>query len=98
MSYVSELRDTSKKTLRTISRDVKKHTLDNPFWQRCTNFQEVVAPVMNALQDFDSGEPCMGKIRHIFHNVEKHIHRVREEFLEVDEEESIDVEKHFREG
>ena len=39
----------------------------------------------------------MGKIRHIFCNVEKHIHRVREEFFEVDDEETIDVEKHFGE-
>ena len=53
--------------------------------------------MMNALQDFDNGEPCMGKIRFIFRNVEKHIHRVQEEFFEVDDEEIIDVEKHFRE-
>lgn len=97
ISYVSGLRDTSKKKPRTISRDVKKYVLDDHFWERCTNFQEVVAPVMNALRDFDSGEPCMGKIRHIFRNVEKHIHSVREEFFEINDEETIDVEKHFRE-
>jgi len=60
--YVSGLRDTRLKKPRTISRDVKKSILDNHFWQRCTNFQEVMAPVMNALRDFDSGEPGMGKI------------------------------------
>ena len=52
--------------------------------------------MMNALPHFDSGEPCMGKIRHIFRNVEKHIHTMREEFFEVDDEKTIDVEKHFR--
>ena len=83
----------TKKKPCTISRDVKKHVLDDLFWERCTNFEEVVAPVMNALRDFYSGEPCMGKIRHIFCNVEKHIHRVREEFFEVHKEETIDVEK-----
>ena len=96
-SYVTTLRDDRKKKTRTMSRDVKKNILDDHFWQRCTNFQEVVAPLMYALRDFDSGEPGMGKIRHIFRNVEKHIERVRDEFFTFDGEESIDVEKHFRE-
>ena len=96
-SYVVTLRDKRGGIkARTISRDVRRYILDDHFWQRCTNFQEVVAPLMYALRDFDSGEPGMGKIRHIFHNVEKHIERVKDEFFPLDGGESIDVEKHFR--
>jgi hypothetical protein len=95
-SYVTTLRDDRKKKVRTMSRDVKKNIFDDHFWQRCTNFQEVVAPLMCALRDFDSGELGMGKIPHIFRNVEKHIERVRDEFFQFDGEKSIDVEKHFR--
>lgn len=75
---------------------MRRYILDDHFWQRCTNFQEVVAPLMYALRDFDSGEPGMGKIRHIFHNVEKHIERVKDEFFPLEGGESVDVEKHFR--
>ena len=38
MSYVSGLRDTSKKKSCTISRDKRKQVLDDHFWERCTNF------------------------------------------------------------
>ena len=38
----------------------------------------------------------MEKIRHIFRSVEKHIHSIRAEFFEMDDEDFIDVGRHFR--
>jgi hypothetical protein len=54
------------------------------FWESHTNFQEVVALVMWALQDFDSKDMCMGKILHIFRNLEKHILNLRGEPYKLD--------------
>jgi hypothetical protein len=38
-----------------------------------------VAPVMWVLREFDSKDPCMGKILHIFRNLKKHILSLRGE-------------------
>jgi hypothetical protein len=43
-----------------------------------------VAPVMWALRDFDGKGPCMGKILHIFHNLEKHVEGLRGEPFRLD--------------
>jgi hypothetical protein len=77
VGYVSKLRDSHTVRARTISKKVKEYVLNEHFWERCTNFHEVVAPVMWALWDFDGKGPCMGKILHIFRNLEKHVVSLR---------------------
>ena len=56
-----------------ISRSIKRVVLDEHFWERCTNFREMVAPVVYALREFDAKEPCTGKALHIIRELEKHV-------------------------
>lgn len=55
------------------SRNVRKVVLDDGFWKRCTNFRDMVAPVVYALREFDGKEPCTGKALHIVRQLEKHV-------------------------
>jgi hypothetical protein len=68
----------------TTSKKVKEYVLNEHFWERYTNFREVVALVMWTLQDFDGKDPCMEKILHIFRNLEKHIVSFRAEPFKLD--------------
>jgi hypothetical protein len=68
----------------TVSKKVKEYVLYEHFWEQCTNFREVVAPVMWVMWDFDGKDPCMGKILHSFHNLEKHIISLRGELFRLD--------------
>jgi hypothetical protein len=77
VGYMSKLRDSLTVRARTISKKVKEYVLNEHFWERCTNFREVVAPVMWALRDFDGKGPCMEKILYIFRNLEKHVVSLR---------------------
>ena len=79
LAYVTKLRDSRKDKARTLSRTVKKLVQDDHFWERCTNFREMVAPVVYALREFDAKEPCMGKGLHILRNLEKHVLALRNE-------------------
>jgi hypothetical protein len=63
---------------------VKEYVLNEYFWERCTNFREVVALVMWALRDFYGKDPCMGKILHIFSNLEKYVVSFRGEPFRLD--------------
>ena len=81
VGYVSKLRDCHMVRAHTISKRVKEYVLNEHFWERCTNFHEVVAPVMWALWEFDGKGLCMGKIVHIFHNLQKHVLSLRDELF-----------------
>jgi hypothetical protein len=76
-SYMSKLRDSRTVRAHTISKKIKDFVLNEHFWERCTNFREVVALVMWALRDFNGKGPCMEKILHIFHNLEYHVSSLR---------------------
>jgi hypothetical protein len=80
IGYVPKLRDSRTKKARSISKKVKEYVLNEHFWERCTKFREVVAPVMWALRDFDGKDPYMEKILHIFRNLEKHVVSFRGEY------------------
>ena len=71
--YVTGLRDTHTMKVGTVSRKVKEIVLNEQFWEHCTNFWKLVAVVMWTLWDFDGKDLCMGKILHIFCNLEKNI-------------------------
>jgi hypothetical protein len=79
----------------TTSKKVKEYVLNEHFWERCTNFCEVVAPVMWALRDFDGKDPYMGKILHIFHNLEKHVVSFRGEPFRLDHDMADPMEDAF---
>jgi hypothetical protein len=81
---VSKLRDSCTVRARTISKKVKEYVLNEHFLEQCTNFREVVAPVMWTLRDFDGKGPCMGKILHIFRNLKKHVLSLRGELFRLD--------------
>jgi hypothetical protein len=81
--------------LHTISKKVKEYVLNEHFWEQCTNFHEVVAPVMWALRDFDGKSPCMEKILHIFRNLEKHIVSLRGEPFRLDHDMADPMEDAF---
>ncbi len=68
-----KLRDTKKKKSCIESQEVKKTILNEHFWAHGTNFQELVAPMVFGLCDFDAKMPCMGKVLHIMRNLEKHV-------------------------
>jgi hypothetical protein len=93
--YVSKLRDSRTKKARSISKKVKEYVLNEHFWERCTNFHEVVAPVMWALRDFDGKDPCMEKILHIFRNLEKHVVSFRDEPFRLDHDMAAAMEDAF---
>jgi hypothetical protein len=93
--YVSKLRDSRTKKARSISKKVKEYVLNEHFWERCTNFREVVAPVMWALRDFDGKDPCMGKILHIFRNLEKHVVSFRDKPFRLDHDMAAAMEDAF---
>jgi hypothetical protein len=93
--YVSKLRDSRTVRARTTSKKVKEYVLNEHFWEQCTNFHEVVAPVMWALWDFDGKDPCMGKILHIFHNLEKHVVSFRGELFRLDHDMADPMEDAF---
>jgi hypothetical protein len=84
VGYVSKFRDSHTVRARTISKKVKEYVLNEHFWERCTNFREVVASVMWALWDFGGKGPCMGKILHIFYNLEKQVLSLRGEPFRLD--------------
>ena len=69
--------------------------LDEHFWERCTNFQEMVAPVVYALREFDSKEPCMGRVLHILRKLEKHVRALRTEPFNLDTDLADIVEEEF---
>lgn len=83
-AYVTKLRDSRKDRARTLSRNVKKLVLNEHFWERCINFREMVAPVVYALREFDAKEPCMGKVRHILRDLEKHVLSLRNDPFNLD--------------
>jgi hypothetical protein len=76
---VSKLRDSRTKKACSIAKKVKEYVLNEHFWEQCTNFREVVEPVMWALRDFDGKDPCMKKILHNSRNLEKHVVSLRDE-------------------
>jgi hypothetical protein len=79
MTYVTGLRDTYTLEARIVSTKVKEIVLNEHFKERCTNFRELVAPVMWALLNFDGKYPCMEKMLRIFCNLEKHVLSLRGE-------------------
>jgi hypothetical protein len=91
--YVSKLRDSRTKKARSISKKVKEYVLNEHFWEPCTNFHEVVALVMWALQDFNGKDPCMGKILHI--NLEKHVVSFRGKPFRLDHDMAAPMEDAF---
>jgi hypothetical protein len=93
--YVSKLRDSRTVRARTISKKVKEYVLNEHFWKRCTNFREVVAPMMWALHNFDGKGPCMGKILHIFRKLEKHVVSLRGELFRLDHDMADPMEDAF---
>jgi hypothetical protein len=93
--YVSKLQDSRTVRARTTSKKVKEYVLNEHFWERCTNFREVVAPVMWALWDFDGKDPCMGKILHIFCNLEKHVVSFRGKLFRLDHDMADPMEDAF---
>jgi hypothetical protein len=95
VEYVSKLRDSHKVRARTISKKVKEYVLNEHFWERCTNFRKVVAPMMWALRDFDGKGPCMEKILHIFRNLEKHVVSLRGEPFRLDHDMADPMEDAF---
>ena len=82
-AYVSKKSHSHREKLR-ISRTIKSAVLDEHFWERCTNFQEMVALVVYALREFDAKEPCMGKVLHILRDLEKHVLALRIEPFNLD--------------
>ena len=70
LAYVTKLRDTRKDRARILSRSIKRLVLHEHFWERCTNFREMVALVVYALREFDAKEPNMGKVLHILRDRE----------------------------
>jgi hypothetical protein len=93
--YMSKLRDSRMVKARTISKKVKEYVLNEHFWERCTNFCEVVALVMWALRDFNDKDPCMRKILHIFRNLEKHVVSLRGEPFKLDHDMADPMEDAF---
>ena len=93
--YVKKLRDSRQDKARTLSRNVRKIALDQFFWKRCTNFREMVAPVVYALREFDAKEPCMGKVLHILRNLENHVLALRNEPFNMETEVADIVERDF---
>jgi len=51
---------------------VKKIILSEHFWKCYTNFWNLVAPIVNGLQDLNAKIPCMGKLLHIMRELKKH--------------------------
>jgi len=79
-----------------ISRTIKRVVLDEHFWDRCTNFQQMVAPVVYALRDFDAKELSLGKVYVILRNLEKHILALRNEPFNLEDDLANAVEAEFR--
>jgi hypothetical protein len=95
VGYVSKLRDSRTVKTRTMSKKVKEYVLNEHFWEQCTNFREVVAPVKWALRDFDGKDPCMGKILHIYGNLEKLIVSLRGKPFRLDHDMANSMEDAF---
>ena len=67
-AYISKrLRDGRDKA--RTARTIKTVVLNEHFSDLCTNFQEMVAPVVYALREFDAKEPSMGKVLAIMRNL-----------------------------
>ena len=75
-AYISKRSRDGRDKART-ARTIKTVVLNEHFWDRCTNFQEMVAPVVYALREFDAKEPSMGKVLAILCNLEKHVLALR---------------------
>ena len=77
------------------ARTIKTVVLNEHFWDRCTNFQEMVAPVVYALWEFDAKEPTMGKFLAILHDLEKHVLALRTEPFNLDSDFADLAERQF---
>ena len=75
-AYISKRSRDGRDKART-ARTIKTVVLNEHFWDRCTNFHEMVAPVVYALREFDAKEPSMGKVLAILHDLEKHVLALR---------------------
>jgi len=61
---------------------VKKIILSEHFLKHCTNFGDLVAPIVYGLRDLDAKIPCMGKVLHIVKEFQKHVFTLqRKHFL-----------------
>jgi len=43
------------------------------FWKRCTNFKDLVKPIVYGLCDLYAKMLCMGKVLHIMKKLHKHV-------------------------
>ncbi len=84
-----------KKTPCTESREVKKTILSEHFWDRATNFRELMVPVVFALRELDAKMSCMGKVLYIMRNLEKHVFSLRKEPFGLSSDLAIPLEKSF---
>ena len=82
-TYISNRSRDGRDKART-ARTIKTVVLNEHFWDHCTNFQEMVAPVVYALREFDAKEPSMDKVLAILRNLEKHVLALRTEPFNLD--------------
>ena len=93
-AYISKRSRDGRDKART-ARTIKTVVLNEHFWDRCTNFQEMVAPVVYALREFDAKEPSMGKVLAILCNLEKHVLALRTEPFKLDSDFADLAERQF---
>ena len=82
-AYISKRSRDGRDKART-AQTIKTVVLNEHFWDRSTNFQEMVAPVVYALWKFDAKEPSMGKVLAILRDLEKHVLALRTEPFNLD--------------
>ena len=93
-AYISKRSRDGRDKART-ARTIETVVLNEHFWDRCTNFQEMVAPVVYALREFDAKEPSMGKVLAIMRNLEKHVLALRTEPFNLDSDFADLAERQF---
>ena len=93
-AYISKRSRDGRDKART-ARTIKTVVLNEHFWDRCTNFQEMVAHVVYALREFDAKEPSMGKVLAILRNLEKHVLALRTESFNLDSDFADLAERQF---
>ena len=93
-AYISKRSRDGRDKERT-ARTIKIVVLNEHFWDCCTNFQEMVAPVVYALREFDAKEPSIGKVLAILRDLEKHVLALRTEPFNLDSDFANLAERQF---
>ena len=93
-AYISK-RSRDSRDKASTTRTIKTVVLNEHFLDRCTNFQEMVAPIVYASREFDAKEPSMAKVLAILCNLEKHVLALRTEPFNLDRDFADLAERQF---